>query len=154
MILLGVQDEAFFEPYKLAAWAALGDSLAASPDIDNVVDISRLTQLKRNDRKKVFEVVPIPNQQPKTQAQANALKKWLYKEQPLYNGLLFKQETNVVQTVVYLKSEVVNSGVRQEFVDKLLVDYVSALKRDRVRNKLLKESFSLYIEVVLSIKFL
>ena len=52
MIVLGVQDEAFFEPDKLAAWAALGDSLEASPSIDNFVDISRLTQLKRNDRKK------------------------------------------------------------------------------------------------------
>ena len=45
MIVLAVQDDAFFEPQKLAAWAALGDSLAASPSIENVVDVSRLTQL-------------------------------------------------------------------------------------------------------------
>ena len=129
MIVLGVQDEAFFEPDKLAAWAALGDSLEASPSINNVVDISRLTQLKRNDRKKVFEVTPIPYQQPKTQAQANALKKWLYKEQPLYDGLLFNQETDVIQTALYLKSEVVNSGARQQFVDKLLADKVAAFEK-------------------------
>ncbi|MDA9201354.1 MMPL family transporter [Flavobacteriaceae bacterium] len=129
LIVLAVQDEAFFEPEKLAAWAALGDSLAASPNIENVVDVSRLTQLKRNDRKKVFEVAPLPYQRPKTQAEANALKEWLYKQQPLYDGLLFNQETGVIQTAVYLKTEVVNSGARQQFVDNLLADNVAAFEK-------------------------
>ena len=124
-----MQDEAFFEPEKLAAWAALGDSLAGSPNIENVVDVSRLTQLKRNDRKKVFEIAPLPYQRPKTQAEANALKEWLYKQQPLYDGLLFNQETGVIQTAVYLKTEVVNSGARQQFVDNLLADNVAAFEK-------------------------
>lgn len=129
LIVLAVQDEAFFEPEKLAAWAALGDSLALSPNIENVVDVSRLTQLKRNDRKKVFQVAPLPYQRPKTQAEANALKEWLYKQQPLYDGLLFNQETGVIQTAVYLKTEVVNSGARQQFVDNLLADNVAAFEK-------------------------
>ena len=129
MIVLAVQDDAFFEPEKLAAWAALGDSLAASPSIENVVDVSRLTQLKRNDRKKVFEVAPLPYQKSKTQAEANALKEWLYEQQPLYDGLLFNKETNVIQTAVYLKTEVVNSGARQRFVDILLADNVAAFEK-------------------------
>ena len=129
MIVLAVQDDAFFEPEKLAAWAALGDSLAASPSIENVVDVSRLTQLKRNDRKKVFEVAPLPYQKSKTQAEANALKEWLYEQQPLYDGLLFNKETNVIQTAVYLKTEVVNSGARQRFVDNLLADNVAAFEK-------------------------
>ena len=129
LIVLAVQDEAFFEPEKLAAWAALGDSLAGSPNIENVVDVSRLTQLKRNDRKKVFEVAPLPYQRPKTQAEASALKEWLYKQQPLYDGLLFNQETGVIQTAVYLKTEVVNSGARQQFVDNLLADNVAAFEK-------------------------
>jgi predicted RND superfamily exporter protein len=127
--VLAVQDDAFFEPEKLAAWAALGDSLAASPSIENVVDVSRLTQLKRNDRKKVFEVAPLPYQKSKTQAEANALKEWLYEQQPLYDGLLFNKETNVIQTAVYLKTEVVNSGARQRFVDILLADNVAAFEK-------------------------
>ena len=129
MIVLAVQDDAFFEPEKLAAWAALGDSLAASSSIENVVDVSRLTQLKRNDRKKVFEVAPLPYQKSKTQAEANALKEWLYEQQPLYDGLLFNKETNVIQTAVYLKTEVVNSGARQRFVDNLLADNVAAFEK-------------------------
>ena len=129
LIVLAVQDEAFFEPEKLAAWAALGDSLVASPSTENVVDISRLTQLKRNDRKKVFEVAPLPYQRPKTQAEASALKEWLYKQQPLYDGLLFNQETGVIQTAIYLKTAVVNSGERQQFVDNLLTDNVAAFEK-------------------------
>ena len=129
LIVLAVQDEAFFEPEKLAAWAALGDSLVASPSTENVVDISRLTQLKRNDRKKVFEVAPLPYQRPKTQAEASALKEWLYKQQPLYDGLLFNQETGVIQTAIYLKTAVVNSGERQQFVDNLLADNVAAFEK-------------------------
>ena len=129
LIVLAVQDEAFFEPEKLAAWAALGDSLVASPSTENVVDISRLTQLKRNDRKKVFEVAPLPYQRPKTQAEASALKEWLYKQQPLYDGLLFNQETGVIQTTIYLKTAVVNSGERQQFVDNLLADNVAAFEK-------------------------
>jgi predicted RND superfamily exporter protein len=130
MIVLAVRDNAFFEPEKLAAWAALGDSLAASPSVENVVDISRLTQLRRNDRKKVFEITPLTYQRPKTQAEATALKEWLYKQQPLYDGLLFNQETSVIQTAVYLKAEVVNSGARQQFVDKLLANKVGAFENE------------------------
>ena len=130
MIVLAVRDDAFFEPEKLAAWAALGDSLAASPSVENVVDISRLTQLRRNDRKKVFEITPLTYQRPKTQAEATALKEWLYKQQPLYDGLLFNQETSVIQTAVYLKAEVVNSGARQQFVDKLLANKVGAFENE------------------------
>ncbi|MBJ33487.1 MAG: transporter [Flavobacteriaceae bacterium] len=130
MIVLAVRDDAFFEPEKLAAWAALGDSLAASPSVENVVDISRLTQLRRNDRKKVFEITPLTYQRPKTQAEATALKQWLYKQQPLYDGLLFNQETSVIQTAVYLKAEVVNSGARQQFVDKLLANKVGAFENE------------------------
>ena len=129
MIVLAVRDDAFFEPEKLAAWAALGDSLAASPSVENVVDISRLTQLRRNDRKKVFEITPLTYQRPKTQAEATALKEWLYK-QPLYDGLLFNQETSVIQTAVYLKVEVVNSGARQQFVDNLLANKVGAFENE------------------------
>ena len=130
MIVLAVRDDAFFEPEKLAAWAALGDSLAASPSVENVVDISRLTQLRRNDRKKVFEITPLTYKRPKTQAEATALKEWLYKQQPLYDGLLFNQETSVIQTAVYLKAEVVNSGARQQFVDKLLANKVGAFENE------------------------
>ena len=129
MIVLAVRDDAFFEPEKLAAWAALGDSLASSPSVENVVDISRLTQLRRNDRKKVFEITPLTYQRPKTQAEATALKEWLYK-QPLYDGLLFNQETSVIQTAVYLKVEVVNSGARQQFVDNLLANKVGAFENE------------------------
>ena len=130
MIVLAVKDDAFFEPEKLAAWAALGDSLAVSPSVENVVDISRLTQLRRNDKKKVFEITPLTYQRPKTQAEATALKEWLYKQQPLYDGLLFNQETSVIQTAVYLKAEVVNSGARQQFVDKLLANKVGAFENE------------------------
>ena len=130
MIVLAVRDDAFFEPEKLAAWAALGDSLAVSPSVENVVDISRLTQLRRNDKKKVFEITPLTYQRPKTQAEATALKEWLYKQQPLYDGLLFNQETSVIQTAVYLKAEVVNSGARQQFVDKLLANKVGAFENE------------------------
>ena len=130
MIVLAVRDDTFFEPEKLATWAALGDSLASSPSVENVVDISRLTQLRRNDRKKVFEITPLTYQRPKTQAEATALKEWLYK-QPLYDGLLFNQETSVIQTAVYLKVEVVNSGARQQFVDNLLANKVGAFENEK-----------------------
>ena len=128
MIVIAVEDDAFFSPDKLAAWAALGDSLALSSSVENVVDISRLTQLKRNKREKTFEVAPIPYQQPKTKEDAAALKQWLYKQQPLYNGLLFNQETNVIQTAIYLHPEVVNSGARQQFVDENLAEKVNAFE--------------------------
>lgn len=130
MVVLGVQDEAFFTPQKLRQWKTLGDSLAASPSIAQVVGISKLTQLKRNIKTRSFEVATIPNQHPKTDAEALALKKWLYEQQPLYDQLLFNKETGVVQTAVYLRSEVVNSGARQAFVDEVLSPKVEAFEAE------------------------
>lgn len=128
MVVIAVQDNQFFTPKKLAAWKALGDSLAASPSIAYVVGISELTQLQRNTKKKVFETAPIPYQQPKTNEEAAALKQWLFQQQPLYNQLLFNKETGVVQTGVYLQPEVVNSGERQAFVEKVLMPKITAFE--------------------------
>ncbi|MGB0279494.1 MAG: efflux RND transporter permease subunit [Flavobacteriaceae bacterium] len=130
MVVIAVQDNQFFTPEKLAAWKALGDSLAASPSIEYVVGISELTQLKRNTKKRVFESAPIPYQKPKTNEEATALKQWLFQQQPLYNELLFNKETGVVQTGVYLRPEVVNSGERQAFVDNVLVPKIAAFESD------------------------
>ncbi|MGB0273953.1 MAG: efflux RND transporter permease subunit [Flavobacteriaceae bacterium] len=130
MVVIAVQDNQFFTPEKLAAWKALGDSLAASPSIEYVVGISELTQLKRNTKKRVFESAPIPYQKPKTNEEATALKQWLFQQQPLYNELLFNKETAVVQTGVYLRPEVVNSGERQAFVDNVLVPKIAAFESD------------------------
>lgn len=124
VVVLAVQDAHFFSPEKLAAWKALGDSLALDSSVGNVVGISELTQLKRNKRKRIFELAPIPHQQPKTKEEAIALKRYLFQQQPLYDNLLFNKETNVVQTAVYLCTDVVNSGARQTFVDKTLVPLV------------------------------
>lgn len=124
VVVLAVQDAHFFSPEKLAAWKALGDSLALDSSVGNVVGISELTQLKRNKRKRIFELAPIPHQQPKTKEEAIALKRYLFQQQPLYDNLLFNKETNVVQTAVYLRTDVVNSGARQTFVDKTLVPLV------------------------------
>jgi predicted RND superfamily exporter protein len=128
MVVIAVQDQQFFTPEKLASWKALGDSLAASPSIEYVVGISELTQLKRNTKKRAFEVAPIPYQQPKTNEEATALKQWLFQQQPLYNELLFNKETGVVQTGVYLRPEIVNSGERQAFVDKVLMPKIAAFE--------------------------
>ena len=130
MVVIAVQDNQFFTPEKLATWKALGDSLAASPSIEYVVGISELTQLKRNTKKRVFESAPIPYQKPKTNEEATALKQWLFQQQPLYNELLFNKETAVVQTGVYLRPEVVNSGERQAFVDNVLVPKIAAFESD------------------------
>lgn len=125
MVVLGVQDEDFFTPDKLFRWKALGDSLALSPSINQVVGISTLTQLNRNRKTRAFELAPIPNQAPQTQDEARALKNWLYEKQPLYDQLLFNKETGVIQTAVYLRPEVVNSGARQAFVDEVLIPKVA-----------------------------
>ena len=128
MVVIAVQDKQFFTPEKLTAWKALGDSLAASPSIEYVVGISELTQLKRNTKKGVFEVAPIPYQQPETKEEATALKQWLFQQQPLYNQLLFNKETGVVQTGVYLRPKVVNSGERRTFIDNVLIPKIAAFE--------------------------
>ena len=129
VIVLAIQDDHFFMPEKLSAWKALGDSLAKSESIESVVGISTLTQLQRNTKKRIFELAPIPHQSPKTNEEAAALKQWLY-QQPLYDELLLNKETGVVQTVVYLHPEVVNSGERQAFVDTVLLPKIEAFEAE------------------------
>mgnify|MGYP000050055573 FL=1 len=127
VVVLGVQDTQFFTPEKLSAWKALGDSLAQSESIERVLGISSLTQLKRNTKERLFELAPIPHQDPKTKEEAAALKQWLY-QQPLYDNLLLNKETGVVQTAVYLRPEIINSGERQAFVDHVLLPELEAFE--------------------------
>ena len=58
LIVVGVKDDAFFTPKAFAAWNKLMTEIKAQKEVDLVVSVNDLKQLKKNDNLQTFELVP------------------------------------------------------------------------------------------------
>ena len=67
LIVLAIKDSAFFEPKNIVAWNNLADTIASYAEVANVISIGNLKKLKKNPRKKRFELAPLAISNPKNQ---------------------------------------------------------------------------------------
>jgi predicted RND superfamily exporter protein len=126
IVVLAVQDSALFTKKGIEDWSALTLSFQEDEAVGSVIGIGTLDELKKNNAQQRFEMGPIANQQPKSDQEALALKQTLFEKLPFFKGLLVSPENEVVQSLIYLKREAVNSGLRQDFVNHSLIPKVAA----------------------------
>lgn len=79
--------------------------------VDEVVSISRLYTLARNDERKKFDFKPLMDRLPGTQEELDSLKEKIY-NLPFYEGLLFNKESHVSMMMITLDKSVLNSKSR------------------------------------------
>ncbi len=123
-IVFGIRDSSLFTPAKLNRWNKFSKQLAAFPEIDFVLSLENLQELKRDTTDQKFILQPFINSQVKTQSQIDSLKNHLFNELPFYDKLLFNKESGTIRTVANLDKEIVNTTVRKDFILQEVNDLV------------------------------
>lgn len=111
VMFVGVQDDKLFELDRFLFWADLTEKVRRIEGVDEIVSMSRLYTLERNDEKKKFDFVPVMKSLPTNQLELDSLKNKIY-NLPFYDGLLFNKQSNVSMMMITLDKKVLNSKKR------------------------------------------
>ena len=130
VLVLAVQDPELFSEGRLEAWNQLSRKLGSFEEIDFTISIENLNVLSKNKQIKKLELVPFINEKPETEEDFSQLKQQLFKELPFFENLLFNKETQTVRTAVYMKTEIVNSAARKNFIYNTFIPLIKKFEED------------------------
>lgn len=129
-IVFGIRDSSLFTPSKLNRWNKFSKQLGAFPEIDFVLSLDNLQELKRDTTGQKFELHPLITSEVRTQSQVDSLKRHLFNDLPFYDNLLFNNESGTIRTVANLDKEIVNTTVRKDFILQEINDLVKDFEEE------------------------
>lgn len=130
LIVLGINDSALFKPRVFNRWNKLSKQLNAFPEVDLVLSTDNLQLLTKDTTKQEFALVPFLTEKIEDQKKINTLREKLFKELPIYQGLLFNEENTTVRTAIYLDKDIVNTSVRKDFVFNDFIPLIESFEKD------------------------
>ena len=120
LVVISVKDSSLFTIEKLNAWNNLSHSFKDHEDVSTVIAFGDLQKLKKNKSSRQFYIEPFIEDSISNNEQLNLLKDEIFNQSPFYDKFLINSETQAVRTAINLKTEVVNTVKREEFVTKVL----------------------------------
>jgi len=129
-IVFGIRDSSLFTPSKLNRWNKFSKQLAAFPEIDFVLSLDNLQELKRDTTGQKFVLEPLIATEVKTQSQLDSLKNHLFNDLPFYDNLLYNKESGTIRTVANLDKEIVNTTVRKDFILQEVTDLTRSFEEE------------------------
>ena len=129
LVVISVKDSSLFTIEKLNAWNDLSHSFKDHEDVSTVIAFGDLQKLKKNKSSRQFYIEPFIEDSISNNEQLNLLKDEIFNKSPFYDKFLINSETQAVRTAINLKTEVVNTVKREEFVTKVLEPSVANFEK-------------------------
>ncbi len=118
VLFVGVQTPKIFELEMFNSWYDLTEDLIEIDGVQEVVSLSRLYQLERNDSLKKFDFKPIVTHKPETQKELDSLLTVTF-AQPLYDELLFNRDNQSTLMMITLDRNRLNNKSRIQLIDNI-----------------------------------
>ncbi len=125
LIVISVKDSTLFTIEKLNAWNELSHSFKDHEDVSTVIAFGDLQKLKKNKSSRQFYIEPFIKDSISEESELELLKDEIFNNSPFYDKFLINSESKAVRTAINLKTEVVNTVLREEFVNNVLLPRVS-----------------------------
>lgn len=118
VFFIGFSDPRLFEISRFNDFYKTCDSIKDLEGVQQILSIANIYTLHKNDSLKKFEVRPVFQSLPKTQAELDSLKH-VALNLKFYNNLLFNKETQSYMIGITLTKDKLNDKSRFELVDKV-----------------------------------
>ncbi len=118
VIVIGIKDSTIFNPTKFNNWNKLAKQIDSFPEIDYTIAIGDIKKLERDDDGKKFITSSLYENPPRTKEDITVIKKDLFENLPFYENILYNKDTETLQTVIYIKKDVVNTSIRRDLISK------------------------------------
>ena len=130
LVILGIKDATVFTPKKFNAWNNLVRKFDSLEEIDFTLSIADVQKLKADRKNRKFVLEPLYNKEPTTLKEVQNIKEKLFEKLPFYDNLLFNKETGTLQTVIYIKKEIVNTPKRRDFIFNTLIPTIKEFEKE------------------------
>jgi predicted RND superfamily exporter protein len=119
VIVVGAINPDLFQLEQFNAWADLGKKIRDIDGIREVVSIARAINLVKNDSTHQFDVLPLVDKKPVSQAEVDSLKNKILSLK-IYEGMLYNPQTQATLMTITLDKNKLNDQSRIVLVDKLV----------------------------------
>jgi predicted RND superfamily exporter protein len=119
VMVIGFQKGNLFEKELFNDWSALNKQVKSITGIKDVLSISSLYNIYRNDSANKFDFKPISPPISYSQTELDSIKKLIY-SLPFYEGLVYNKESNATVMAITFNSKVLNSVDRIQIVKDIL----------------------------------
>ncbi len=130
IMFIGIVDKNFFRLPNFNAVFDLTDSLKKIRGVAEIVSVTRLYNLVKNDSLKKFEFIPISPGKPSSQQALDSIKTLIY-SLPFYNELIYNKSTSAYLMALTLDKKIIDSKER----DRLINDIKSTMERFSEKSK-------------------
>jgi hypothetical protein len=124
VMFIGIVDKNFFNLSHFNAVYDLTDSLKKIRGVGEIVSVTRLYNLIKNDSLKKFEFIPISPEKPVSQAQLDSIKALIF-SLPFYDELIYNKSTSAYLMALTLDKKIIDSKER----DRLINDIKTTMER-------------------------
>lgn len=129
-IVFAIRDSALFQTDNFNRWNKLSKQLDAFPEINFVISTENLQVLKKDAEKEAFVLDRFIKENPTSTTEVDSLKTELFENLPFYERLIYKKESGTIQTVAYLDKEILNTGVRDQFILNDLYNLIEDFEKE------------------------
>ena len=129
LIVIGVKDTLLFTLENLNAWNKLSNSFKDLPQVETVIAFGDLQKLIKDKNTRQFYIEPFIKDSINSNAELKSLKDELFFKSPFYDKFLINTETKSVRTAINLKTSIVNTVKREEFINRVLLPRVNAFEK-------------------------
>lgn len=129
-VVFAVRDSSLFTPSKINRWNKFSKQLSAFPEVDFVLSLDNLQELKKDNDKQEFILQPLISSPIKTKKEIDSIKNHLFNDLPFYDKLLFNKESGTIRTIINLDKDIVNTTVRKDFILKDLTNLVENFEEE------------------------
>lgn len=130
LIVIGVQDSSLFTPENFKAWTGLSSELRKSVEVDLTLSLGDLRKLQKKKDSVGFELVPFIQDTAFIPEKLKRYQYELFQKLPFYEGLVYNTDRNSVRTAIYLNKEIVNTSVRKDFIEQVLVPQIERFEEE------------------------
>ncbi len=130
VMFIGIADTHLFNLPDFNAVYDLTDSLKRIRGVEEIISVTKIYNLVKNDSLKKFEFVPITPHKPRDQHALDSIKNLIF-SLPFYDGLLFNKATSAYLMAVTLDKKTINSKDRDRLIREIkdMVDRFSAVTK-------------------------
>lgn len=115
VLFIGIQDKNLFRLEEFNDWFDLSKNIRNIPGVEEVVSVTRLYRLVKDDSLKKFEFIPLCPEKPKNQGEVDSLKNTIY-NLPFYKGLILNPETYATILAVTLDKNQLDTKNRIQLI--------------------------------------
>ncbi|HEX8517137.1 MAG TPA: MMPL family transporter [Bacteroidia bacterium] len=132
VMVMGFSSPDLFKPELFNDWSSLNSQIKSIQGIKDVLSISSLYNVYRNDSLSKFEFRPISPGNTYSKAELDSIKNLIY-SLPFYEGLVYNKETGATLMAITFNNKDLNSARRLEMVKEITIATDAFAKKNNIR---------------------